>query len=639
MSCVTCPYWALSRRSVCLVAMLLAVIVTQIVVKDDNSDAWSYHYYSGAMLLDQRFETDYFGASLQGYLNPLVHLPFAAMINAEWSDRLVALVMALYGGIAFVLLTVFYSVSLGLRNWHLIGAMAMSLGSLLVWTCTGSSFPDLFLQIPVFSGLLYLFRPDGQSSNRDYWFAAFLFGVALGLKLTAVIYLPGIVALVLLRLFRGDIGWFVLWGSALAGIAGFLLAYGWWGWILYREFGNPFFPFLNQWFKSPYFSTEAIANFRFISESAWYQALLPFRIAKSDAWVYMEIGEPDLRPGAFVFLASVFFVKRLLVHGRNKAPVVESDFLFFLMISLYVWVFISGNGRYGVGIFLLLGAGILLALRSLLSLKFFRSAFLLLLVLQFFVTCAVPGTQSGTSFRFQNSAWGGTWFNVDFRGVVGVGNQLVMTGTRTSYSVLAKDMGDNSSLINVYGGYPLENGAIIQHKIEQYGKRVLGMVMAPRAILTRQQRLSDLFFDQFGRFGLALGDYTKCQFLAKVRGDDTRSGFIFCPLVRSESSIGKYDTAVGDARKYFQRIEEICPKIFSPTGEAIILSDRNRQKNYANYEIDVYIDSKNDVYAKKSWSMMIFPLGSLAETFSMSPDVWREKYCEPLRRSKAMSKE
>lgn len=639
MSCVTCPYWALSRRSVCLVVMLLAVAITQIVVKDDNSDAWSYHYYSGAMLLDQRFKTDYFGASLQGYLNPLVHLPFAAMVKAEWPDRLVALVMALYGGIVFALLSVFYHTSLGLRSWYLIAAMAMSLGCLLVWTCTGSSFPDLFLQIPVFGGLLYLFRPSGQSLNRDYWFAAFLFGVALGLKLTAVIYLPGIVALVLLRLFRRDIGWSVLWGSALAGIVGFLLAYGWWGWILYREFGNPFFPFLNQWFKSPHFSTEAIANFRFISESVWYQALLPFRIAKSDAWVYMEIGEPDLRPGAFVFLAAVFFVKQFWVQERNKASVVESDFLFFLLISLYVWVFISGNGRYGVGIFLLLGAGILLILRSLLSLKFFRSVFLLLLVLQFFIICAVPGTQRGTSFRFQNSAWGGTWFNVDFRGVVGAGNQLVMTGTRTSYSILAKDMGDNSSLINVYGGYPLENGAIIQHKIAQYDGRVLGMIMAPRAILTKPQRLNDLFFEQFGRFGLMLGDYTKCQFVAKVLGDDTRSGFVFCPLVRSEYSIGKYDAVVGEAREYFKKIEETCPEIFSPTGEAIILSGRNRQKNYANYEIDVYVDKKNDVYAKKSWSMVMFALGKISDMSSVSADDWRKKYCEPLRRSKAMTRE
>jgi hypothetical protein len=101
----------------------------------------------------------------------------------------------------------------------------------------------------------------------------------------------------------------------------------------------------------------------------------------------------------------------------------------------------------------------------------------------------------------------------------------------------------------------------------------------------------------------------------------------------------QYDERTRKAKEYFHRIEQICPDLFSPKKYAITLVEQSKEKYYANYEIDVYFKTLDHVYAKKQWSMMIFPLGSLAETFSMSPDVWREKYCEPLRRSKAMSKE
>jgi hypothetical protein len=35
---------------------------------------------------------------------------------------------------------------------------------------------------------------------------------------------------------------------------GFLATYGWWGWILWREFANPFFPYFNSIFQSPWWS-------------------------------------------------------------------------------------------------------------------------------------------------------------------------------------------------------------------------------------------------------------------------------------------------------------------------------------------------------------------------------------------------
>ena len=45
---------------------------------------------------------------------------------------------------------------------------------------------------------------------------------------------------------RGRLG-AVLIGSA-AGLTGFAIGYAHWGWLLWRHFGNPVYPFYHHWF-------------------------------------------------------------------------------------------------------------------------------------------------------------------------------------------------------------------------------------------------------------------------------------------------------------------------------------------------------------------------------------------------------
>ena len=49
----------------------------------------------------------------------------------------------------------------------------------------------------------------------------------------------------------------------MALLAGFVLSYGWWGWTLYREFGNPFFPFFNAIFQSPWWEPASLFDRNF----------------------------------------------------------------------------------------------------------------------------------------------------------------------------------------------------------------------------------------------------------------------------------------------------------------------------------------------------------------------------------------
>lgn len=629
----------LSLRVFCIAVVLLAQVVTWFSAKDDNSDAWAYHVYAGLSLLDGRVQQDYFPASTQSYFNPLVHVPFAYMVWAEWPDRLIASVMAFYSSMALVLLVIFFYRSLQLRQWEFAAAVLMSLSGLIIWTGIGSSVPDLFLQIPVLISLIFLFLPIDSRVRRALFYSGCFLGAALGLKLSAVIYFPSYALLLLWRWSIKQIGWRDLCGFVLGGVLGWLVCYGWWGIALYQKFDNPFFPFFNEWFKSPDFDQVAIVNHRFLSDSFGEQFWLPFKTALSDPLVYMEMRMPDLRMGGFLLAVVALLFSWLFRREKLQIALREMEFLIFLVVLIYVWTFMSGNGRYGVGIFCLLGGGILIALRAALPHKIFRTVFLLVFILQ----CVVDAQAfrlSESPFRYRDTKWGGTWFNIDFDKAVGKGGQLILVGTRNSYSVFSKDIGEKSAIINVNGLFSLELNAVIKRYLDEYKDNTLGMLLVSPTVINNRNLIDELYFQNFGRLGLAAGNKDDCVFVERKEYDGSvNGGFLFCPLMKSEDAISRYKQKTTDADAYFKRLESLCPNVFPPTMYAVTLSGDVKEKFYAGYEVGVYINTTGQVTAKKEWSMMIFPLGTMAEMQSLSSEEWRKTYCDPVRRSKAISKE
>lgn len=631
------PQFLFSLKWLCLLIVLMAQVVTWFSTKDDSSDAWAYHVYSGLSLLDHRVEQDYFPASTQSYFNPLVHVPFAAMVKAEWPDRLVAGVMALYSSMALVLLAVFFRRSLGLERWYLVGALLLSLSGLVIWVGVGSSVPDLFLQIPVFAALILFFPPPDSRFRHGFILSGFFLGCALGLKLSAIIYIPAFAVIFLGRLVMRRVKLVDVFSFASGGVLGFFLLYGWWGVVLYQKFGNPFFPFFNEWFKSPEFDQVVIVNHRFLSESLIEQLLLPFRTALSDVLVYMEMRMPDLRAGVFVLSMLVLLSCSVFRKKHMNLGCRESEFLVFLVILLYTWALMSGNGRYGIGIFCFFGAGILIALRAALPLKVFRSVFLLVILLQGIVLVQAFKL-SDAPFRFRDTKWGGTWFNVEFSDAVGAGNQLILSGTRNSYSVFVKDVGENTSVINVHGLFALDLTPVIERYLDRYRGNTIGMVLASPVLQGDPLMLDRVYFDEFGRFGLRVGDTRACHYVEKKEGDGSvKGGFLFCPLISDPQMIRKYNEKVADAKRYFKKLEKLCPDVFSPTIYAVSLFGGIKEKYYGNYEVEVLINSAGQVMAKKEWSMAILPLGAEDEMDSINPVEWHKKYCDPIRYVRAMS--
>ena len=80
---------ALRQAGLLAGAMLVAGIVSAFVLKQDvNWDLQNYHFYNAWAFVHQRLGWDIAPAQLQTYHNPLLDLPYYAMVAADWPPRL-----------------------------------------------------------------------------------------------------------------------------------------------------------------------------------------------------------------------------------------------------------------------------------------------------------------------------------------------------------------------------------------------------------------------------------------------------------------------------------------------------------------------------------------------------------------------
>ena len=68
-----------------------------------------------------------------------------------------------------------------------------------------------------------------------------------------------------------------------------------WSYRLEGKFGNPFFPLMNGFFRSPEFTTEPLRHLRFIPATFAEALWRPFAMVDPMDMVHEELTAPDLR--------------------------------------------------------------------------------------------------------------------------------------------------------------------------------------------------------------------------------------------------------------------------------------------------------------------------------------------------------
>lgn len=222
-------------------------------------DALNHHFYLGWVAQEPRFQQDFAAASYQAYQYPYLYWPAYRLAAAQASGVGAGVVLALLQSLAVPAV------------WLVARAC-----------CPGATLFDAALRfaavVLAFLGSVTLSLLDSTSNDM---FAAIplLWAIALSIvaaeatsatprRVTTLLLLSGLCAgiSVAFKLSNGPLvlvlplAWLMAPGAAgkrvadmvlagLATLAGFALAYGWWGWQLWIHMGNPVYPFFDAMFE------------------------------------------------------------------------------------------------------------------------------------------------------------------------------------------------------------------------------------------------------------------------------------------------------------------------------------------------------------------------------------------------------
>ena len=224
------------------------------------SDALNHHVYLGWTAQQQRFDLDFVAAGYQAYTFPYLYWPLYQMAAAGWSGVAVGVTLAaLQGLLVAPPVWLLARACMPGATWFDLAmrAMGVALAFLtgVALSVLDATMNDLLAAAPLLwaVALAVLAMPGNGSDARAVRWLVLLSGLCAGTAVAVklsngplAIWMPGLWWLC-------GRGWrrrvtAVAMGSA-ATLVGFAALYGYWGWLLWRYFGNPIFPFHHHWFE------------------------------------------------------------------------------------------------------------------------------------------------------------------------------------------------------------------------------------------------------------------------------------------------------------------------------------------------------------------------------------------------------
>lgn len=353
------PLWPILFLSLAA-SSVIAVLLGQ----DASWDVRNYHFYSGYAFLHKPLHFDFAPAQVQNFFNPLLHV-FTYLLLAHLPG---VATVAILGAIQGLNLFLLYRISLVLfHNWRdpyrqllsLVNAAVGFFGAANICEL-GASFGDNLASVVMLAALLLVFRylSSDEAPIRGLCLAGGMFGIVVGLKLTTAVFATGAVLALAAALpaRRGSLRPLIAFCACLA--IGFIATYGYWGATLYAEYQNPFFPYLNRFFRSPYYDLQNTMDPRFLPRN-WKETLFyPFFFTRRYAKV-SEVPFRDLR-FAFCYLAAIllagtaayrFLRRNRRAPVRGTASARDRCLLFlslFFVVSYVVWLRLFSIYRYAV---------------------------------------------------------------------------------------------------------------------------------------------------------------------------------------------------------------------------------------------------------------------------------------------------
>lgn len=341
--------------------------------RDVNWDLRNYHLYNAYALLEGRLWRDLAPANSQSFLHPGLDVPFYLMVRSglnEW-PRVVTALQAVYAGLlAFVTLLLVNLICNGRPGRITVTSVlvgAFGLTGVITVSEAGTTHNDLQPAALVAAGVLAVLCGPAAASGRAraalLVLGGVLGGAAMGFKLTAVIYAPGLAVVAFLAsgpALRTRLGAAARVGCG--GLLGFLAVYGPWGWFLQLRFGAPFGPHGNGVFRSPWFPAESLYDDRFLPRSVSEALVYPLLWAGKSIDLVTEAFVADPRY-ALAYLSGLLLLAGACFRPfRARLPERSVPVLGFLFVSYVPWLLSFGILRYAIAIEVLLGVPVWAAL-------------------------------------------------------------------------------------------------------------------------------------------------------------------------------------------------------------------------------------------------------------------------------------
>ncbi len=480
------------RKSVYVACTLLALTANCLMGKDMAWDMLHYHVYAGFSAINNRLSQDYFAAGPQSYFNPYAYVPFYALIRSGLSAIAISSVLAAFHSAILWLtyeLALFVSPTEEPRARLMVGVCAVTFAFVnpILLQQIGSSFADITTAELVLGGWVLL---AGLVRTPQVWrliLAGLVLGIASALKLTNAVHaISALGVLMMLPLtLRGRFRFGVFYAVSLG--VGFSIAAAPWSYGLFKIFGNPLFPLMNDVFRSPEFTIEPLRHFRFIPDNFIEALWRPFAIVDPVRMVHEELRAPDLRYAVIVVLFLAFFFVWLwsrLARSTSSPPAVGSALSVRVLTALSVglvadwviWLSSSGNGRY----FLPMACVAAVVIVGLLFRLFSTQP-----KVRNYILAAIFGAQAfqlgmGTEFRWNAVPWGGRWLSVTVPESLQNDPSLYLSEGTQSNSFIAPYVAAGSGFINFDGAYSLgpagANGARISALTNQYREHLRVLV-------------------------------------------------------------------------------------------------------------------------------------------------------------------
>jgi len=569
--------------------------------RDIPWDYHNYHAYAAYSLTHDRLTQDFFPAGLVGYTNPIGFLPLALAQYWQLNSMATAVVLAsLHSLNAFFLYLICRGVAAGMPR---PSQVAIGIGWLL-GICTpvflihlGSTFVD-----PIASALVMaaLWAITFRQSLRWALIAGALAGISVAVKLSNACFAIAIAAVICLP-WRGESThrWMIRSGSAAIGMAiGFAAFQGYWSFRLQEAMGNPFFPFFNGIFRSPYITTESIGAFRFQPQSLADLISLPYRLALQDSWVYLEVPAPTPTALAICLLAVCLAARHAfrVVTRRAIKPPAEHNLrlVAFVLVGSLLWLATSANGRYGMPLFLLLGPLCALALVKLLPQRY------ALLLLSFIVALQLSSARWGHVPRWGSSAWTPQLTSVNIPQDLRDRPMLFLSLAIPSYSEIVPYLHENSSFIALRGTYSIPSSgpayARFNEILSKYSGRTQVLFNLPRlkGFTPDVDGITRYYSASLDRVGLRL----QTEQCARIIIDDQPSVdtwfnhrlgkmlphvLVSCPAISSPP-----DRNIAERRaratSIMDAFERKCPELFMPSQPQIEGASDSWARSYFNYD-------------------------------------------------------